>query len=206
MALAPFDARLHALCALYKDRCDTTVAMADWAQAHYADVIALDTVGSPRLLLVEGEGMVVPTPYDEGLKDVIAAGAFAAVDRLPYTRRGKISFSVECQASGTLGTAPQWGKALQACAFSETVTATTRVDYLPASSALKTATIWAYVNGRLEKFLYAAGTVKLSMKDGQVPTLDFEFINSRTDTRSELTPSQFSTTTATTTNRWKCSP
>jgi glutamyl-tRNA synthetase len=32
------DARLPALCALYKDRCDTTVAMADWAQAHYADV------------------------------------------------------------------------------------------------------------------------------------------------------------------------
>jgi len=32
------DARLPALCALYKDRCDTTVALADWAQAHYADV------------------------------------------------------------------------------------------------------------------------------------------------------------------------
>ncbi len=32
------DARLPALCALYKDRCDTTVALADWVQAHYADV------------------------------------------------------------------------------------------------------------------------------------------------------------------------
>ena len=32
------DARLPALCGLYKDRCDTTVALADWAQAHYRDV------------------------------------------------------------------------------------------------------------------------------------------------------------------------
>jgi glutamyl-tRNA synthetase len=32
------DARLPALCALYKDRCDTTVALAEWVQAHYADV------------------------------------------------------------------------------------------------------------------------------------------------------------------------
>jgi len=32
------DGRLPALCALYKDRCDTTVALADWAQAHYTDV------------------------------------------------------------------------------------------------------------------------------------------------------------------------
>jgi len=42
---------------------------------HRTAVIALETVGSPRLILVEGEGMVVPTPYDDGLKDVIAAAA-----------------------------------------------------------------------------------------------------------------------------------
>jgi glutamyl-tRNA synthetase len=36
------DARLPAICDLYKDRCDTTVALADWAQAHYSDVQASD--------------------------------------------------------------------------------------------------------------------------------------------------------------------
>jgi glutamyl-tRNA synthetase len=30
------DERLPALCGLYKDRCDTTVALADWIQPHYA--------------------------------------------------------------------------------------------------------------------------------------------------------------------------
>jgi glutamyl-tRNA synthetase len=32
------DARLSRICALFKDRCDTTVALADWAAVFYADV------------------------------------------------------------------------------------------------------------------------------------------------------------------------
>ncbi len=32
------DARLPAICALFKDRCDTTVVLADWAAVFYADV------------------------------------------------------------------------------------------------------------------------------------------------------------------------
>jgi glutamyl-tRNA synthetase len=32
------DERLSAICALFKDRCETTVALADWAAAFYADV------------------------------------------------------------------------------------------------------------------------------------------------------------------------
>ncbi|MGO4392406.1 glutamate--tRNA ligase [Variovorax sp. M-6] len=36
------DERLPAICALFKDRCDTTVALAGWAAAFYADVKASD--------------------------------------------------------------------------------------------------------------------------------------------------------------------
>ena len=32
------DERLPAICGLFKDRCDTTVMLADWAQSYYADV------------------------------------------------------------------------------------------------------------------------------------------------------------------------
>jgi glutamyl-tRNA synthetase len=32
------DERLPRICGLFKDRCDTTVVLADWAQAFYADV------------------------------------------------------------------------------------------------------------------------------------------------------------------------
>jgi glutamyl-tRNA synthetase len=34
----PTDERLVAICGLFKDRCDTTLALADWAMAFYADV------------------------------------------------------------------------------------------------------------------------------------------------------------------------
>jgi glutamyl-tRNA synthetase len=36
-SIAP-DARLEGICALFKDRCDTLVVLADWVQAFYADV------------------------------------------------------------------------------------------------------------------------------------------------------------------------
>ncbi len=37
------DERLPALCGLYKDRCDTTVALADWVTPHFADVVPTET-------------------------------------------------------------------------------------------------------------------------------------------------------------------
>ena len=33
------DGRLPRLCALFKDRCDTTVALADWAMVFYGDAV-----------------------------------------------------------------------------------------------------------------------------------------------------------------------
>ena len=41
----------------------------------HTDIVAIDTVGSPRLVLVEGEGMIVHRPYDGALKDTIEAAA-----------------------------------------------------------------------------------------------------------------------------------
>ena len=37
------DGRLPRICALFKDRCDTTVALTDWAQIFYCDVVAAST-------------------------------------------------------------------------------------------------------------------------------------------------------------------
>lgn len=36
------DARLIGICALFKDRCDTLVALADWAKAYFVDAVASD--------------------------------------------------------------------------------------------------------------------------------------------------------------------
>lgn len=39
------------------------------------DILVLDTVGSPRLILMEGEGMLTKRPYSGPLKDTVAAAA-----------------------------------------------------------------------------------------------------------------------------------
>ncbi len=54
------------------------------------DIIVLDTVGSPRLILMEGEGMIVKRPYDAALKDAIEAGARDAGE--PIIREHWLSF------------------------------------------------------------------------------------------------------------------
>jgi len=105
----------------------------------------------------------------------VMTGTFSAPDKLPFSRRGQISFSVELSASGTAGTAPQWGDLVMACGMAETITAGSRVEYTPVSTGFKTLTMWAYINGRLEQYNFAMGTCKLSMKTGGVPSLDFSF-------------------------------
>jgi Peptidase family M28 len=54
------------------------------------DIVVLDTVGSPRLILLEGEGMIVLRPYDDALKDTVAAAADDA--GVPIIREHWLSF------------------------------------------------------------------------------------------------------------------
>ena len=54
------------------------------------DMVVLDTVGSPRLILLEGEGMLTRRPYDARLKDEIEAAAGDA--GVPIIREHWLSF------------------------------------------------------------------------------------------------------------------
>jgi hypothetical protein len=60
-------------------------------------VIVLDTVGSPTLVLVEGEGMLRRTEYDRELKDALAAAAGAA--GVPIERDYWLSFGSDALAA-----------------------------------------------------------------------------------------------------------
>lgn len=90
----------------------------------------------------------------------------------------EVSFDVELAGSGAAGTAPAWGPLLQACAFAETVTASTRVDYVPMSdlSTMKAVTIYYHVEGELHKLLGARGDVTIKMGVGERPILSFKFV------------------------------
>jgi hypothetical protein len=80
--------------------------------------------------------------------------------------------------AGTAATAPAWGALMLACATAETTGLTTpnRVEYLPATDALKTVTIYWYDDGLLHKLLGVFGNVKLSAKSGEAPKLTFDFV------------------------------
>jgi acetylornithine deacetylase/succinyl-diaminopimelate desuccinylase-like protein len=60
-------------------------------------VIVADVVGSPRLVLVEGEGMLQRTEYDRALKDVLEAAARAA--GIPIVREHWLSFGSDALAA-----------------------------------------------------------------------------------------------------------
>lgn len=103
---------------------------------------------------------------------------FGGSPQLVGTAYKKVSFSTLVAGSGVAATAPAWGALLQACGMAETtgLTAPNRVEYLPVTDNLKTATIYYYDDGVLHKLLGAFGNVKLSAKVGEAPKWMYDFI------------------------------
>ena len=61
----------------------------------------------------------------------------------------ELSFMVEIAGGGGADTAPAYGPLLEACAFAETVNASTDVDYDPVSSSIDSATLYFHHDGQL---------------------------------------------------------
>lgn len=107
------------------------------------------------------------------------------IDRMPLrASKGKLapvyggtlvqmSFEVEIKGSGAAGTAPECGALLQACGLSETVVGATSVTYEPASSGLKSCTIYFYRDGKLLKVTGCVGALTGSLAVGAVGKLSF---------------------------------
>lgn len=117
-------------------------------------------------------------------------GYFGGSEQLVGTASIEVSFDVELAGSGTAGTAPAWGALVQGCAFAETVTGGSRVEYNPVSTGLKTMTIYYYDDGALHKLLGAMGTFSIKMGVGERPVLSFKFtgLNGGLTAASNATP------------------
>lgn len=100
---------------------------------------------------------------------------FGASEQLVGAHYVDISFDVEIQGSGALGTAPAWGPLLRACAFAETVSAGARVEYTPVSTSIESLTAYYYDDGVLHKLLGARGDVSLNMNAEERPVFSFKF-------------------------------
>ncbi len=89
----------------------------------------------------------------------------------------EVTFECELKGSGTAGVAGRIGDLLEACGFSETVSVGSSVVYKPASSNLKSATIYIYdmdtSSAVLKKVTGTVGTVNIKIIAGQFATLAF---------------------------------
>jgi hypothetical protein len=95
---------------------------------------------------------------------------FGGSEQLLGNRYVELTFTVELAGSGTLGTAPAWGRLMRACKMAEVVEAGVRVDYTPISDSIESATVYYYDDGALHKLLGARGDVtNLMLKQGDIP-------------------------------------
>jgi len=117
---------------------------------------------------------ITPQQSDVVSRDLIRP-YLGASEQLLANTRVECTFSVELAGSGTAGTAPRYGKALQACGLSETIVATTSVTYAPVSSSFDSVTIHYNVDGVRHRVTGARGTFVLNAAVGEIPTIDFTF-------------------------------
>jgi len=85
----------------------------------------------------------------------------------------EVTFKIELRGSSTKGTAARVGDLLEACGFSETVSAGSSVTYVPASSTIKSVTLYLYLDGRRHIVTGAKGNVKATAPAGKTVLLEF---------------------------------
>lgn len=101
-------------------------------------------------------------------------GTIGRIGSLRAKQRSVVRASVELAGSGAAGTPPKWGVLARACGMSETIVASTRVDYRPVSSGHESVTIYFFADGIRHRVLGARGTGKLRLMAGEVPRLEVE--------------------------------
>lgn len=131
-------------------------------------------VGGTNAILVSNVN-IVPLNANNVSRDLIR-NYFGGSEQLVGTNNISVTFDVELAASSALGTAPSWGPLLRAAGFAETLTASTRAEYSPISTAFESLTIYVYDDGVLHKLLGARGDVTIKMGLGERPMLSFSFI------------------------------
>lgn len=102
-------------------------------------------------------------------------------DQIIAAKHVEVSFEVELQGAGAAGTAPAYGPLLRACGLSETITASTKVEYKPISASFESVTIYfqpqdaTAASSPLHKVTGARGTVEFTLNAKSLPVMKFTF-------------------------------
>lgn len=141
---------------------------------------ALETVAGTAVATIATDALLISEasfePQYENVDRDLLRPTMGHGGSLVGDRHIQISFTVELAAAGTAGSAPAWGKLLQACAFAEVISAGQYVEYLPVSESLKTLTIRYSADGVIHTASGCMGTFSMAMEAGSRPTLAFTFI------------------------------
>lgn len=90
-----------------------------------------------------------------------------------------ISFDVELAGSGAAGTAPKWSPLILACAFAETITASTSASYAPITSGTTPmVALHFFMDGLKFVLLNAKGSVSFSLDARSIPKMTYTFTGS----------------------------
>lgn len=84
------------------------------------------------------------------------------------------SFKVDAAGSGAAGTALAFNEMLMACGHSQTLTASTKAEYKPVSTAFDSGTMYAHKGGILSKALGWRGSLGLELSTANVPSFSFD--------------------------------
>lgn len=113
------------------------------------------------------EGATVPRNLDKpnsGADQELTADYYAMIE-----------FSVELVGSGTLGTAPAFGKLLRACRMLETIVASTSVTYTPNRPSETSLTFYFFQDGNRHRLTGARGTFTIEANSQGIPVIKFQF-------------------------------
>jgi hypothetical protein len=117
---------------------------------------------------------ITPQSSDVVSRDLIRPYLGASQQLLANTKV-ECAFSVELAGSGTAGTAPQYGKALEACGLIKSAPDASTVKYEPESSGFNSVTIHYNIDGVRHKVTGCRGNLTLNATVGEIPSLDFAF-------------------------------
>jgi hypothetical protein len=127
---------------------------------------------------------VEPVVSDEVSRDTVR-GYLGNFETLLANTRVTATFECELVGSGTAGTAPKFGPALEACGMDLTTVSNTSDTYAPVSASFPSVTIYYNTDGIRHKITGARGSFSLNCEVGQIPTISFSFTgiyNAPTDT------------------------
>ena len=89
---------------------------------------------------------------------------------------GRIEFDVEIAGAGAAGDVPRYGSLLRSCGMSETVTATTSVDYEIVENAVESGTLFFNSDGVQHIFLGSQSNVAMTFTPKQIPKFRFTVV------------------------------